>query len=61
LFERCAKRRQDMLGSRFAVFASPQRLAVDRYLALSLLYLDFAILPPSATLAEVVDGAVYGV
>ncbi|UOA32837.1 hypothetical protein DSM110093_02644 [Sulfitobacter sp. DSM 110093] len=33
----------------------------DNQWVLSLLYLSFAMLPPSAALAEVADGAVYGV
>lgn len=34
-------------------------LVIYRLHVLSLLYLSFATLPPSATLAEVADGAVY--
>ncbi|UOA30587.1 hypothetical protein DSM110093_00337 [Sulfitobacter sp. DSM 110093] len=34
---------------------------MKRERVLTLLYLSFAMLPPSAALAEVADGAVYGV
>jgi len=36
-------------------------LSIQDEWVLSLLYLQFAILPPSAALAEAADGAVYGV